>query len=79
MTNHTREILLTGIERFCIVLLLAALSGCGVETATTAATAVKIKAKEVEEAKKTEEQTRQKLDQTMQQAAEQRARDASKQ
>jgi NifU-like protein involved in Fe-S cluster formation len=41
------------------------LAGCGVETATTAATGAAIKAKEVEAAKKTQDQTRQRIDQTM--------------
>ena len=77
MANSTRATVAAHIGRLCSVLLLAALSGCGVETATTAATGASIKAKELEEAKKTQEQARQKLDQTMQQA-EQRARDANK-
>ena len=77
MANNPRVTLVAASRRLCVVLLLAALSGCGVETATTAATGASIKAKELEEAKKTQEQARQKLDQTMQQA-EQRTRDANK-
>ena len=78
MTNHAREILIADVQRSCLVLMLAVLTGCGAETATTAATGAAIKAKQLEEAKKTQEQARQKVDQAMQQA-EQRARDASKQ
>ena len=48
-----------------ITVIIAALAGCGVETASTAATGAAIKAKEVEAAKKTQDQTRQKIDQTM--------------
>ncbi len=46
---------------------LAAIAGCGVETATTAATGAAIKKQEVEQGKKTLEQTRDKLEQAMQQ------------
>ena len=60
------------VKRFCLLLFLAVLYGCGAETATTAATGASIKAREVEEAKKTEERTRQKLDQALQQAEKRR-------
>jgi NifU-like protein involved in Fe-S cluster formation len=56
------------MKHLIIVFALAALAGCGVETATTAATGAAIKAKEVEEGKKTMEQAQQKIDQAMQQA-----------
>ena len=62
------------MRRLVIACAIAALAGCGVETATTAATGAAIKAKEVEAAKKTQDQTRQKIDQTidqMQQRAQQ--------
>jgi len=46
--------------------VLAALAGCGVETATTAATSAVIKKQEMEEGKKTLEQSKQKLEESMQ-------------
>lgn len=59
-----------------VIFIFAMLAGCGVETATTAATGAAIKAKEIEEGKKTEEQMRQKIGQAMEQA-QQRADDKS--
>jgi outer membrane PBP1 activator LpoA protein len=53
-----------------LVTILAAalvLAGCGVETATTAATGAVIKKQELEQGQKTMEQMQQKLDQTNQQ------------
>lgn len=50
-----------------IALAFATLAGCGVETATTAATGAAIKARELEEGKKTQERAQQKIDQAMQQ------------
>ena len=52
---------------FIPLTLLALLSGCGVETATTAATGAAIKKQEMEQAKKTQEQFQQKLEQANQQ------------
>ena len=54
-----------------LVLAAAALAGCGVETATTAATGAAIKKQEIEAGKKTMEQAQQKIEQTMQQSAQQ--------
>ena len=56
------------MRRIMIVLSLAALAGCGVETATTAATSAGMKKQELEAGKKTQEQVQQKLEQSMQQA-----------
>ena len=53
-----------------MVTITAALAGCGVETATTAATSAAIKKQEVEEGKKTMGQVQQKIDQAMDQAQE---------
>jgi NifU-like protein involved in Fe-S cluster formation len=53
------------MKRLMIACAIAALAGCGVDTASTAATGAAIKAKEAEEAKKTQDRTRQKIDQTM--------------
>jgi hypothetical protein len=49
------------------VLALAALSGCGVETATTAATSAEIKKRELEAGQKNLEQAKQKIEQSVQQ------------
>ena len=61
-----------------IVLLLAfaALSGCGVETATTAATGAAIKKQEIEQGKKTMSQAQQKVEQAAQQMQERAQRDS---
>ena len=49
------------------VAAVVALAGCGVETATTAATGAAIKQQEVDQGKKTMEQAKQKLEQAVQQ------------
>jgi uncharacterized protein YceK len=54
------------MRQFVLILAIAVLSGCGVETATTAATSAAIKKKELEEGQKTQERARQKIDQAMQ-------------
>jgi len=51
-----------------VLAVAAALAGCGVETATTAATAASIKKQELQEGKKTMERAQQKIDGAMQQA-----------
>ena len=48
--------------------LTAALTGCGLETASTAATAASIKKQEMQEGQKTMERAQQKIDGAMQQA-----------
>ena len=56
------------------IVAILALSACGVETATTAATGAAIKKQELEQGKKTMEQMQQRLDQAnlqVQQRAEQ--------
>ena len=53
----------------------AVLAGCGVETASTAATAAALKKQELEQGKKTMEQAQQKIGQAMEQAG-QRAQQA---
>jgi polyhydroxyalkanoate synthesis regulator phasin len=58
-----------------VALAISALAGCGVETATTAATGAAIKKKELEEGKRTQERAKQKIDQAMDQA-QQRAQQA---
>jgi NifU-like protein involved in Fe-S cluster formation len=50
-------------------LAAAALAGCGVETASTAATAAALKKQEIEQGKKTMEQMQKSINQTMEQGA----------
>ena len=54
------------MKKLCAALALAALAGCGVETATTAATSAEIKRREMEQAKNTMEQAKQKIEQSTQ-------------
>jgi len=63
------------MKRIIAALVAAALAGCGVETASTAATAAALKKQEVEQGKKTMEQAQEKIGQSMEQM--QRARDAA--
>ena len=55
------------MRKLVVVFLIAALAGCGVETATTAMTAAAIKKKEMEEGQKTMERAKQKIEESMQQ------------
>lgn len=63
------------MKQLIVFVAIAALAGCGVETATTAATGAAIKKKELEEGKKTQERAQQKIDQAMDQVR-QRAQQA---
>ena len=54
------------MRQLVLLLAIAAFSGCGVETATTAASSAAIKKREMEEGQKTQERARQKVDQAMQ-------------
>jgi len=54
--------------RIISLIAAAALAGCGVETASTAATAAALKKQEIEQGKKTLEQAQQKIGQAMEQA-----------
>lgn len=58
------------MRSFIPALALAILGGCGVDTATTAATGAAIKKEEVEAGKKSLEQMQQRVEQAAQQAAE---------
>jgi len=60
---------------FVALAALAMLSGCGVDTATTAATSASIKKQEIDQGKKTMEAAQQKIDQAAQQV-QQRAEQA---
>ena len=55
------------MKRAIIVFVLAALAGCGMEAATTAATSAAIKKQEIEQGKKTMEQAQQQVEQATQQ------------
>ena len=54
------------MRQFILLLAVAALAGCGVETATTAATGAAIKKQEMDAGKKTMEQAQQKIEQSAQ-------------
>ena len=54
------------MKKPCAALALATLAGCGVETATSAATSAQIKRREMEQAKSTMEQAKQKIEQIRQ-------------
>ena len=58
---------ITGHWSLALALAASALAGCGVETATTAATGAAIKQQEVDQGKKTMEQAKQKAEQAAQQ------------
>lgn len=66
------------MQKLIIVFALAALAGCGVETATTAATGAAIKKREVEEGRKTMQQAQQKIGQAMEQTQQRAEKDADK-
>jgi hypothetical protein len=51
------------MKQIVVIFTVAVLAGCGAETATTAATAAAARKQEMEQAKKTQEAVRQKLDQ----------------
>jgi outer membrane biogenesis lipoprotein LolB len=55
------------MKTLLVIAVSAVLAGCGVETATTAATAASIKKQELEQGKNTMQQTQQKVDAAMQQ------------
>jgi polyhydroxyalkanoate synthesis regulator phasin len=63
------------MRHLIVAVAVAMLAGCGVETATTAATGASIKKQEVEEGKRTQDRAHQKIDQ-MQEQMQQRAQQA---
>ena len=65
------------MKALLVIVATATLAGCGVETATTAATAASIKKQELEQGKNTMQQSRQKIDAAVQQM-QQRTADADK-
>ena len=64
------------MRQLIVALCIVALAGCGVDTATTAATGASIKKQEVEEGKRTQDRSQQKIDQ-MQEQMQQRAQQAA--
>ena len=69
-----REVM-ENMKRFIVALAVVALGGCGVESASTAATVAAMKKREIEEGRKTEERMKQQINQAMDQAR-QRAQQA---
>jgi len=55
------------MKTLLLIAASAALAGCGLETATTAATAASIKKQELEQGQRTMQQAQQKIDAAMQQ------------
>jgi len=66
------------MKRALTLLLAATLGACGVETATTAATSAEIKRREMEQAKKTMEAAKMKIEQSTQQNLERAAQTEEK-
>jgi hypothetical protein len=64
------------MRQFVLLLAVVALAGCGVDTATTAATSAAIKKEEVEQGRKTMGQAQQKVEQAAQQMQERAQRDS---
>ncbi len=66
------------MRQLIVVFAIAALAGCGVDTATTAATGAAIRKQEMEEGKKTMERAQQKIDQAMQQTRRREEKDGER-
>ncbi len=66
------------MRRLISLCVVAALTGCSAETATTAATGAAIKKKEIEEGKRTQDQARQKIEKSMQQSQERAEKDGER-
>ena len=68
------------MKQIITAIAIAALAGCGVETASTAATAAAVKKQEIEQGKKTMEQMQQNIGKAMEQTQQstERADDAAK-
>jgi len=63
------------MRHLILAIALTMLAGCGVDTATTAATGASIKKQEMEEGKRTQDRAQQRIDQ-MQEQMQQRAQQA---
>ena len=66
------------LRHLVTLLALAALTGCGADTMSAAATAAALKKQELEQGQKTMQQMQQKIDATMQQAQQRTAESADK-
>ena len=66
------------MKQLILVFAIAALAGCGVEIATTAATGAAIKKQEIEEGKKTMERMQQNIGQAMGQAQQRAEKDGER-
>jgi NifU-like protein involved in Fe-S cluster formation len=64
------------MKNLILAAALAMLAGCGVDTASTAATGASIKKQELEEGKRTQDRAQQRIDQ-MQEQMQQRAQQAA--
>jgi len=64
------------MRHLILAIAVVILAGCGVETATTAATGASIKKQEMEEGKRTQDRAQQKIDQ-MQEQMQNRAQQAA--
>lgn len=64
------------MKNLILAATLAMLAGCGVETATTAATGASIKKQEMEEGKRTQDRSQQRIEQ-MQEQMQNRAQQAA--
>jgi hypothetical protein len=64
------------MKRLFLMAAVATLAGCGVETATTAATSAVIKKQEIEQGKNTMEQAKQKIDKAMEQTQQRAQQDS---
>jgi hypothetical protein len=64
------------MTRILVAVAICALAGCGVDTATTAATGASIKKQEMEEGKRSQDRAQQRIDQ-MQEQMQQRAQQAA--
>ena len=66
------------MKQLILVFAIAALAGCGVEIATTAATGAAIKKQEIEEGKKTMEQMQRNIGQAMEQTQQRAEKDGER-
>jgi hypothetical protein len=66
------------MQRALAFILVTALAACGVETATTAATALEIKKREMDQAKQTMDAAKQRIEQNTQQIMERAAQSEEK-
>ena len=75
---NLQEIEMKSLKLLVVLSILLSLGGCGVETATTAATGAVIKKNEMEEGKKTMERSQAKVQDAVQQMQERAEKDGEK-